>query len=74
MNLGDGTRRIIGIELRVGEGNGRQQEEVFMHELNVVLPPLYPGSYGHDWSVTLHTTYGDVTMDTRSGQGQANIR
>ena len=69
-------RRIIGIELRISpDVNGQfQQEEVFMAGLDTELPPTDPTARGHSWSVTLHTTNGDVTMDTRLGQPNANIR
>lgn len=63
---GRSGRRVIGIELRIAAqpGGGVRQEEVFMEGLDVELPGGF-GYYGQlDWSVTLHTTNGDVTLDT----------
>ena len=58
-------RRIIGIELRVAPGPGFAQEEIYMDGLDVELPPHDYAGPGLDWSVTLHTTNGDVTIDSR---------
>lgn len=67
-------RRVIGIELRIAPDEmGSAQEEVFMEGLDIELPPFY-GGRGLDWSVTLHTTNGDVTLDTRQGGTVNNIR
>jgi hypothetical protein len=71
-NPGHG-RRVIGIELRIApDENGSAQEEVLMDGLDIALPPGNYG-YGLNWSVTLHTTNGDVTLDSRQ-LPQANIR
>jgi len=72
-----GPRRIIGLELRIcptPNGDGTPQEEVFMTGLDIEMPESWINAPGHDWSVTLHTTNGDVTMDTRNGQYQSVIR
>lgn len=67
-------RRVIGIELRIApDSYGSAQEEVFMDGLDIVLPPPDFTSQGLNWSVTLHTTNGDVTLDSRQ-LPQANIR
>ena len=70
----EGTRgrRIIGIELRVEPAHGYAQEEVFMEGLDIELPAFSPD--GLNWSVTLHTTNGDVTMDTGNGQYNSRIQ
>lgn len=58
-------RRIIGVEVRVAPGDNLPQEEIFMDGLDVELPLFDPYGPGLSWSVTLHTTNGDVTLDSR---------
>ncbi len=59
--------KIIGIEYRIICPTGRQLEiAVFPLEL------MYPAAmYANvHWNVTTHTTKGDVTLDSRNGNGQ----
>lgn len=46
-----------------------------MDGLDVVLPDFAPGVMrGNDWSVTLHTTNCDVTLDSRNFGNAAEIQ
>lgn len=76
LNLGErlghrpGPASVIGIELRIQPMPGQAQEEVFMEGLDIRLPDFYQNQGpGLAWSVTLHTTNGDVTLDTNQNYG-----
>ena len=59
--------KIIGIEYRIISPFNRALE-IAVFPLELAYPASYTGRV--DWNVTTHTTEGDVTLDSRNGNGQ----
>ncbi len=51
--------KVIGVEFRLGMDQMKQLE-VFVKPVNVVFPYARPYPYCPNWSMTIHTTEGDV--------------